>query len=118
MDGSPFVYNSAENNVGGVKFATVQPRMLLGQSDNQNLICASDTYFSPMEQKCTRYPFTKEGVSMVYYVINNVQHGHNMILETIIRSPMFLPDKFQPETLVKWSVDKPALQEAYFSQNN
>lgn len=106
MDGSPFVFNNAENNVGGVKFASEQPNMLLTKSDGLNLICASDTYFNPLDQRCTRYPYTKHGISIVYYVENNVQHGHNMILETIIRSPMFLPgDFYQPQTRLQWSVD-------------
>ena len=62
MDGNPYIFNSADSNVEGIEFATIEPRMILAQSDLTNLICASDTYFDPFEQKCTRYPYTKDGV--------------------------------------------------------
>jgi len=76
MDGNPYIFNSADtSNAGGIEFANIEPNMLLSKSDKKNLICASDTYFDPIAQSCTRYPYTKP-VSIVYMVTNNVQHGH------------------------------------------
>ena len=49
MDGNPYIFNSAESNVEGIEFATIESRMILGKSDLTNLICASDTYFDPSE---------------------------------------------------------------------
>lgn len=49
--------------------------MKLEPTDLSNIICATDTYFNPEIQKCTRYPYT-EDPSIVYMVVNNVQHGH------------------------------------------
>lgn len=49
MDGNPYIFNSADSNVEGIEFATIESRMILGKSDLTNLICASDTYFDPFE---------------------------------------------------------------------
>ena len=68
--------------------------MQLLQADDTNIICATDTYYDFDSQSCTRYPYTSEP-TIVYRVSNNVQHGHQMILEKISKSTMFLPgDQF------------------------
>lgn len=63
---------------------------------------------------CTRYPFT-EDPTIVYTVVNNVQHGHQMNIERLFQSTMSLPGKFQPDTKTKWSVANKAVADKYFS---
>lgn len=82
MDGNPYVKNAAISNENGVQFANIEPDMQLIDANETNLICATDTYFDFDRQTCTRYPYTSEP-SLVYLVSNNVQHGHQMILEKI-----------------------------------
>lgn len=106
MDGNPYIFNSAGSNTGGIEFANIEPNMILSKSDKTNLICASDTYFDQNAQSCTRYPYT-DSVSIIYMVTNNVQYGHNMILKSIVKSPMFLPGKYQPDTRFQWSMLDP-----------
>ena len=76
----------------------------MDKPDIGNLICASDTYFDPEAEMCTRYPYSEKGISIVYLVNNNVQHGHNMILQTIAYSSMFLPGNYQPKSRLQWSI--------------
>jgi hypothetical protein len=80
MDGSPYIKNSATINLSGMQFASFEPNMQLLPSDGTNIICGTDTYFDPVIQECTRFPYTSD-VSIVYLVDNNVQNGHRMILE-------------------------------------
>ena len=89
IDGNPFVKNTADTNINGIQFANIEPDMQLIPSDKQNIVCAVDTYFDPEKQLCTRYPYSKD-VSILYMVVNNVQHGHQMILQQMARSSMFL----------------------------
>ena len=78
--------------------------MQLLPTDNKNTICATDTYFDYAIQKCSRYPYTGE-VSIIYTVVNNVQHGHQMIVEYSYLSNMFLPgEAYQPQIKAKWSM--------------
>ena len=104
MDGNPYIFNSADQNLFGNEFANIEPKMLMDKPDLKNLICASDTYFDPEVRKCTRYPYSEKGISIVYFVNNNVQHGHNMILQTIAYSSMFLPGNYQPKSRLQWSI--------------
>ena len=75
MDGNPYVINNAEIVSGGIQFANIEPNMILEARDGSNIICATDTYFDPSKQKCTRFPYS-EDISLVYTVVNNVQNGH------------------------------------------
>ena len=114
MDGSQDVYNSAESNTNGPVYPKNEAAMKLLPTDLSNIICAPDTYFNPENQKCTRYPFTKDP-SIVYMVVNNVQHGHKMIIERLFQSDMTLPgEKFQPKTKTKWSVANETVAQKYF----
>jgi len=71
MDGTPYIKNSAENNVNGVQFAGTEPTMVLEQSDGKNIICSTDTYFELKEQVCKRFPYL-QNVEIIYYVENDV----------------------------------------------
>ena len=98
MDGSFDVYNDATINQSGPRYPKKEPTMQLLPTDPYNLICPVDTYFNSELQKCTRFPYTKDP-SMVYMVTNNIQHGHQMVLERRLQSTMKLPGpKFQPAT--------------------
>jgi len=50
MDGNPYIKNSAEINISGVQFASLEPDMQLLPSDGKNIICGTDTYFDPAIQ--------------------------------------------------------------------
>ena len=60
MDGSPKVYNRAVTGQE-LQLEIVDHDMVNILSDKQNLICASDTYFNPDNQRCSRYPFSGGG---------------------------------------------------------
>ena len=90
MDGNPYIFNTADLGVSGLQFANIEPGMQLLPTDNKNTICATDTYFDYAIQKCSRYPYAGE-VSIIYTVVNNVQHGHQMLVEYLYLSNMFLP---------------------------
>lgn len=75
MDGNPDIYNSADLTT----FPVIEPGMQLIESDGKNIVCATDTYFNPTIQKCSRYPYPGD-ISIVYMVTNNVQYGHQMIV--------------------------------------
>ena len=113
MDGSPYIKNSAENNVNGVKFAAIESTMKLKPSDGKNIICATDTYFEPKNQVCTRYPF-RNNVEIIYYVENDVQNGHKMILEQIGTTESFLPGKvWQPQLRTVWDFNNAEIESKY-----
>ena len=113
MDGSPYIKNSAENNVNGVKFAAIESTMKLKPSDGKNIICATDTYFEPKYQVCTRYPF-RNNVEIIYYVENDVQNGHKMILEQIGTTESFLPGKvWQPQLRTVWDFNNAEIESKY-----
>ena len=82
MDGNPYVINNAEIVTGGTQFANIEPDMKLLARDPTNVICATDTYFDPSVQRCTRFPYSSD-LSLVYTVVNNVQNGHQMVLSII-----------------------------------
>lgn len=58
-------------------------------------------------------------VNIAYYVTNNVQHGHQMIVKSLVQSQQFLPGaKWQPAVRSQWSVENAEVQAKYFAGNN
>ena len=74
IDGSPFVYNQ----VTETRNEAVLPRsMELVQSDNQNVVCPTVTYFDVGKQSCSSYPYS-EPVEMIYTTIKRADGGYSM----------------------------------------
>lgn len=71
MDGNPNIYNNALINRRGLKFAVLEPQMELRETDGQNLICATDTYFNPVDQMCSRNPYSSDA-TIAYTVANSI----------------------------------------------
>jgi hypothetical protein len=50
---------------------------------------------------------------MAYLVTNNVQHGHQIKLQSYVDSAMALPGMYQPKLMKTWNVGNEQVQEKF-----
>ena len=106
-----------QNSADLSTFPVLEPGMDLVESDGKNIVCASDTYFNPFSQECTRSPFPDD-VSIVYLVTNDPQHGHQMVITSSAKSAMFLQgERFQPKVRTEWDLPNDKTAYARFIQD-
>ena len=86
---------------------------LLINKDEENTVCAENAYFDVKNRGCTGFPFERD-LPVVYSVVNNVQHGHQMILQHFSQSQMTLqgPD-YEPQILSYWLSDDAQVSERF-----
>ena len=80
MDGSSVIYNSVDWFRSGVMPMYFGTNTILINKDVENTVCAENAYFDVQNRGCTGFPFERD-LPVVYSVVNNVQHGHQMILQ-------------------------------------